>query len=186
MGGNVRIRIGDDRVELVRRDRGGVLRALVAPTLALIVVGAFAPGRLEVAVRIYGLVVCVVALSLALRALRRSYPRVRPRRPPTTRNSRSRRVPPSLARIEHEAALGVAGDLDLHFRFVPRVRAIAAGLLSSRRSVSIDGAPDTAQSILGPQTWELVRADRPPPEDRRARGLPVSDLRHVVESLERI
>jgi hypothetical protein len=170
----------------VRRDLGGVLRALIAPTLALLVVGAFAPGRLELAVRIYALVVCAVALGLALRALRRSYPPVRPLRPPAVRDSGSRSAPPSLARIEHDAALGVAGGLDLHFRLVPRIRAIAGGLLASRRRLNLDAQPDAARDILGLGTWELVREDRPAPDDRRARGLPTSDLRRVVESLEEI
>jgi hypothetical protein len=31
-----------------------------------------------------------------------------------------------------------------------------------------------------------VRPDRPPPEDRLARGLPIEDLRRIVESLERL
>jgi len=170
----------------VSRDLGGALRALVVPTLALLIVGAFAPGRLTLAVRIYALVVCAVALGLALRALRRSFPRVRPLRPPAVRDAGSRRLPPSLARIENESALGVAGAFDLHFRLVPRIRAIAAGLLASRRSISIDSTPGTANRILGQETWELVRPDRPSPDDRLARGLPVSELRRVVESLERI
>jgi hypothetical protein len=170
----------------VRRDLGGVLRALATPTLALLVIGAFAPWRLELAARIYALVVCAVTLGLALRVLRRSYPRARPLRPPAIQDSGSRRAPPSLARIEHEAALGVTGGVDLHFRLAPRIRAIAVGLLASRRRLDLYGQPDTAQSILGSETWELVRADRPSPEDRLARGLPIPDLRRVVESLERI
>ena len=170
----------------MRRGLGSALRALVAPTLALLVVGAFAPGRLELAVRIYALVVCAVALGLALRALRRSYPRVRPLRPPAVRDSGGRRPPPSLARIEHEAALGVAGAFDLHFRLVPRLRSITAGLLASRRRLALDAEPAAALRILGPETWELVREDRRPPNDRLARGLPTSDLLRVVESLEKI
>jgi hypothetical protein len=170
----------------VRRDLGGVLRVLVAPTLALLVVGAFAPARLELAVRIYALVVCAVALGLALRALRRSYPRVRPLRPPAIRDSGRRPEPPGLVRIEHEASLGVAGGFDLHFRLIPRLRSIAAGVLASRRRIALDTEPDAARRVLGLETWELVREDRPPPYDRRARGLPIPDLRRVVESLEEI
>ncbi|MDH4101926.1 MAG: hypothetical protein OEW52_00880 [Thermoleophilia bacterium] len=170
----------------MNRDLGRALRALIAPTVALFVVLVFIPGRLSLAVRIYGLLVCAVALALALSALRRSYPRARRLRPRRRQQPASRRPPPGLARIEHETALGVAGAFDLHFRLVPRIRAIAAGLLASRRSVSQQAAPDTARNILGSETWELVRADRPPPDDRLARGLPVLEMRSVVESLERI
>jgi len=167
------------------RDLRGALRVLVAPTLALLVAIAFAPGRLTLAVRIYALVVCAVALGLALTGLRRAYPRARPLYARRGREPR-RSPPPSLARIEHETALGVAGAFDLHFRLVPRIRAIAAGLLWSRRSISTQASPDTARNILGSEAWELVRADRPPPDDRLARGLPASELRRVVESLESV
>lgn len=170
----------------MRRDLGGAWRALVVPTLALVGVAALAPGRLALAVRIYALVVCAVALGLALSALRRSYPRAQTLRPRAVRDPGSRRPPPSLARIEHETALGVAGAFDLHFRLAPRIRAVATGLLASRRRISGDGASDTARSVLGAEAWELVRTDRPSPDDRLARGLPVSELRRVVESLERV
>ena len=170
----------------MRSDLGRALRTLVVSTLALAVIGAFVPGRLALAVRIYALVVCVLALWLALSNLRRSYPRARPLRPALRRGSTGRTPPPSLGRIEHEAALGVAGAFDLHFRLVPRLRSIAAGLLSSRRRVSLESEPERARRLLGPETWELVRPERPSPEDRLARGLPASDLRLVVESLERI
>ena len=170
----------------MRRDLGGALRALVVPTVALVVIGGFAPGRLALAIRIYALVVCGVALVLALSALRRTYPRARPLRPRAARSAARRRPPPSLGRIEHEAALGVAGAFDLHFRLAPRLRSIAAGLLASRRRLTLAADLDAASGILGPEAWELVREDRPTPEDRLARGLPTADLRRVVESLESV
>jgi hypothetical protein len=156
------------------------------PTVALVVIGGFAPGRLALAIRIYALVVCAVALVLALSALRRTYPRARPLRPRAARSAASRRPPPSLGRIEHEAALGVAGAFDLHFRLIPRLRSIASGLLASRRRLALDAEPDATRRILGPEAWQLVREDRPTPDDRLARGLPTSDLRRVVESLESV
>jgi len=170
----------------VSRDVRAALRALVVPTVALAVIGWLVPGRLTLATRIYALLVCAAALALALGALRRSYPRARPLRPPSGRTTDRRRPPSSLGRIEHEAALGVAGAFDLHFRLVPRLRSIATGLLASRRRLVLDADSGAARRLLGAETWELVREGRPTPEDRRARGLPVSDLRRVVESLEKV
>ena len=170
----------------MRRDIRGALRALVVPTLALLGVAVIVPGRIPLAIRIYALVVCGAVLVLALRSLRRLYPRPRPLRPRKARRARSRRPPPSLARIEHEAALGVAGAFDLHFRLVPRIRSIASGLLASRRRVSLDSDPEAARRRLGSEVWEVVRDDRPAPEDRLARGIAVADLRVVVESLEQV
>jgi hypothetical protein len=170
----------------VKRDIAGAFRVLVLPTIALAAVAAFVPGRLELATRVYALVLCAAALALALLALRRAYPVERPLRPEVRAGRTRRRPPPTLARIEHEAALGVAGSFDLHFRLVPRLRSIAGGLLAARRQVAFDGDPATAREILGDATFELVRGDRPPPEDRLGRGIPVHELGLVVDALERI
>lgn len=170
----------------MRRDLVGALRLLAIPTLALVGIAAFLQGRLGLAVRIYALVLCAAVLGLALTALRRAYPSATPLRP-AMRHDRPRRVaPPSLARIEHETALGVAGVFDLHHRLLPRLRVVAGGLLATRRRISLDTEPEAARLILGDETWDLVRRDRPPPEDRLARGIPPTDLRRVVESLERL
>jgi hypothetical protein len=170
----------------VRHHVFGALRFLVVPTAAILVVAAVAPGRAGLALRIYALVVCGTALVLALIALRRSFPSERPlsvvrRAPPERRNP-----PSSLARIEHEAALGVAGSFDLHYRLVPRLRSIASGLLEARRRISLERQPDAARAALGDDTWALVEPHRSAPDDRLARGLPADDLARVVDSLEAI
>jgi len=170
----------------VRRDLPTATRALAVPTLALVLVLAFAPGRTELAVRTYALVLSGAALALALAALRRAYPAARPLRPSLARRDDTRRPPPGLARLEHELALGVAGSFDLHHRLVPRLRSVAAGLLRARRRLSLTADPEAARAILGDEAWELVRADRSAPEDRLARGVPVTTLRRAVDSLERI
>lgn len=170
----------------MRRDLSGVLRALAVPTIALVAVAAFVPGRLELAARMYALLLCATALAVALLALRRAYPGGQPLRPQVRAAKIRRRPPPTLARIEHEAALGVAGSFDLHFRLVPRLRAITAGLLTARRQISLDENPAAAREIVGDATFELVRTDRQPPEDRLGRGIGVPDLELVVDSLERI
>jgi hypothetical protein len=169
----------------VRRNLFAALRALVVPTLGVVAVAAFLPGRLDPAVRIYALVLCGIAVLLALAALRRAYPPATPLAERPRAAGRQRR-PPSLARLEHVAALGVAGSFDLHHRLRPRLRSLAAELLSGRRRVSLDGRPDVARRALGAETYDLVRANRPPPEDRLAHGLTVTELRDVVESLERV
>jgi hypothetical protein len=162
------------------------LRLLVIPTVALVGVVAFSPGRAGLALRIYALVLCAVVLGLALEALRRAYPTASPLRPATRRMRSRRSSPPSLARIEDETALGVASAFDLHHRLRPRIRAVAAGLLATRRGISLHTDPDAARRVLGDETWELVRGGRPPPEDRLARGIPTADLSRVVDSLEQL
>ena len=169
----------------MRRDVARALRVLIPATLAVLFVTAFLPGRLGVAVRVYALVLCAVALLLVLAALRRAYPRVAPLRHGSGQR-RSMQRPGSLARIEHLAALGVAGSFDLHHRLRPRLRTIAQGLLSTRRRISLDAQPDAARAALGGEAYDFVRPDRPPPDDRLGRGVPVAELERVVESLERV
>jgi hypothetical protein len=169
----------------VKRNVIAAVRALVIPTLAVLAVAAFLPGRLGLSVRLYALVVAATAMIVALAALRRLYPPASPLGPGTGA-TRSRARPPSLERMGNVVALGVAGSFDLHHRLRPRLRSIAAGLLSSRRRISLDGQAGPARDALGAETYELVRADRPPPADRLARGLPIAELRHVVDSLETV
>jgi hypothetical protein len=170
----------------VRRDVAGAIRLLVLPTIALGVVVAFIPGRVGLVVRIYALVVCAVALAVALDAFRRVYPPERLLRVPGGTDTSHGEHPSTLARIEHEAALGVAGSFDLHYRLAPRLRSVASGLLESRRRISFETQPEHAETVLGPEAWELVRPDRAAPADRLARGIAPDALRRVVDSLERM
>jgi hypothetical protein len=161
-------------------------RFLVLPTLLLGGVVAFAPGRVELAVRTYALLLAAVALAIALALLRRSYPRPRRRYRRRKGAAQPRSYPPALARIEQEVALGVDLSFDLHHRLRPRLRTIATDLLAVRRRLALDGDPERARRALGEPAWELVRPERPPPADRQARGIAIRELRSVVESLERL
>ena len=170
----------------MRRDlRTAAIRVVAPATIALVVVAVVAPGRVELALRIYALLVAVVVIVLALLALRRAFPpetalaAAGPRR-------RSSQQPASLARAENEVALAVASTFDLHYRLVPRLRDTAAGLLASRRHVSLEASPDTARAVLGEEAWELVRPDRPAPQDRLASGIERERLARVVDALEAI
>ena len=169
--------------------RPQVVRAvkfLVLPTLVLAAVAVFVPGRASIAVRLYALLLCGVMLLLVLAALRRSFPAEHALAAERPARLERRPTPPSLARIEHEAALGVAGSFDLHYRLVPRLRSIASGLLEFRRRVSFDRDPDVAREVIGEQAWALVRPDRVAPDDRLARGVAPDDLTRVTDALEAI
>jgi membrane protein implicated in regulation of membrane protease activity len=162
------------------------LRTLVLPTLALLVVAAFVPGRLGPGVRAYALLVCVLALWIALAALRRAYPPAGRLRRAGDRVDGRRQPVRSLVELENVTALAVADAGDLHFRLRPRLRDLAAGLLEGRRGIALDAQPGRARLALGDETWDVVRADRPLPEDERAPGIPRAALERVVASLERL
>jgi hypothetical protein len=164
------------------------IRALAVPTIALAVVAAVFPGRLELALQIYALVVAGLASLGVLHALRRAYPP--PRRSlvdeALERPKHEDERLPQLARLEREVTLGVASSYDLHFRLRPTLRETAAGLLAVRRGIDLDREPERARRALGDQTWELVRPDVLPPADRLARGLDPARIRRTIEALEQL
>jgi len=171
----------------VRRDLWRGARALFLPTLAVLTILAFLPGWLDVAIRVYALAVSGATLAVMVAALRRAYPPTRPLRTAGRRLSGARRESPAmLARLEQEVVLGSAGSFDLHHQLRPRLRGLAAELLTTRRRLSLDGDADHARELLGEETWGLVHKERLPPEDRLSRGMPPEALNRVVTSLERI
>ena len=72
---------------------------------------------------------------------------------------------------------------DLHLRLRPILREIAADGLR-RRGVDLDTQPQAARALLAPGTWELVRPDRPRPEDPFAPGLRARRCDAVLDDLE--
>ncbi len=171
----------------MRSDLWRAVRTLFLPTLLLLAVLALLPGRRELAIRVYALVVAGVALALMVAVLRGAYPRATPLRLPAKRRAATRQTAPvMLARLEQEVALGAAGSFDLHHQLRPRLRRLAGELLTARGRLSLDRDAQKARELLGEEAWELVRHDRPPPEDRLARGIEPDALGRVVASLERM
>ncbi|HEU5278566.1 MAG TPA: hypothetical protein VFU26_06655 [Gaiellaceae bacterium] len=77
-------------------------------------------------------------------------------------------------------------DFHLHRRLRPVLQEIAAHRLLTRYGVDLAAEPARARELVGPTAWELVRPERPSPENRRAPGPSLSHLRRVVAELERI
>jgi hypothetical protein len=124
----------------------------------------------------------VAALGTAwgVRAVARSLPIAWPRapHPPVA----AAPVPGDLEWVQRTvAATSHAGEM--HWRLRPVLREVAAAGLRQRR-VDLDGDPDAARALLAPETWELVRPDRPRPEDPFAPGLGRDDLKVVLDDLE--
>jgi hypothetical protein len=131
-------------------------------------------------------VVLAIALVVALGRLHHAMPR-RPSafdaafaRPPSEPAR-----PASLARVEREVTLSTGTAFDVHYRLRPLLRGVATGLLL-RRGVDLERTPERARDLLTPGVWELVRPDRPPPENRTAPGLPLASVERAVDDLERL
>jgi hypothetical protein len=65
------------------------------------------------------------------------------------------------------------------------VRRIAASRLALR-GIDLDSPSGSAAELLGPDTWDLVRADRPRPRDHHAPALSLDRIAEVVASVERL
>jgi hypothetical protein len=54
------------------------------------------------------------------------------------------------------------------------------------RGIDLDAPSRSAETLLGPETWDLVRPDRPRPRDHDAAGLPVERIAAVVAAVEEL
>ena len=85
---------------------------------------------------------------------------------------------PEVEKLEREVTLAASSAYDLHYRLVPQLREIAQARLERTGHTA---SPET----LG-RWWELLRPDRPPPEDRFEKGISEAELRALVADLGRM
>ena len=85
---------------------------------------------------------------------------------------------PEVETLEREVSLATSSAYDLYYRLLPQLREIAQARLERTGRTS---SPQT----LG-RWWELLRPDRPPPEDRFDRGISETELRALVQDLGRM
>lgn len=159
------------------------LEALGPLLLTTLVAGgllAFAPEHRSTVAHAYVLVVGVILVRIAIASVgdalpgRGRSPFDEALRPPTPPEDRL----PELERVQREVTLATVTAYDLHLRLLPALREIATTRLE--RSGRTPG-PET----LG-RWWELLRPDRPAPDDRFAPGLAHDDLRALVADLEKM
>jgi hypothetical protein len=93
-------------------------------------------------------------------------------------SKRPNKTLPELAKLEREVGLATTSAYDLHYRLLPSLREIAQAQLA-RTGRSAD------EQTLG-RWWELLRPDRPAPQDRFAGGIREADLRALVADLARM
>ena len=155
-----------------------VLWVIATGVCAFITFGV--PADRSIAIRVYLIFIGGLAMVAVLSGVGAALPRRR--RSEFARALGERPDPPrrvtELARTEREVTLAVGSAYDLHRRLLPQLREIAQARLE--RSGKQPG-PDT----LG-RWWELLRPDRPEPEDRFARGISEDELRALVTDLERM
>jgi hypothetical protein len=92
--------------------------------------------------------------------------------------------PAELESLERNVVLAAGSAFDLHARLRPLLREVAADRLATGRGLELDGRSGEVLEALGPELWEIVRADRPAPIERFAPGLAVGRLSEHVRTLE--
>lgn len=156
------------------------------PAVGLVVSVLVAPGRAEPAFHVWLLATLAIALAGLIAATRIVVPA-----PPSTfdaaRTGEPAHVrPASLAKLEREVSMAADTAFDAHIRLRPTLRALSAGLLAARNGVDLDRQPERARLILGEAAWELVRPDRPVPENRADRGIEPAELERAITAFERL
>jgi hypothetical protein len=144
----------------------------------------FLPGRRELALDLFLLLIASGAIVALVRALSGVAPRAPARRVASARRV-SQRLP-ELDRTERAVLLSASTAFDVHYRLRPILREIAGMRLATRRGLGLDTDTEAVRAVVGDETWDLVRPDREPPELRFAPGIAAPQLREVVAVLERI
>jgi hypothetical protein len=160
----------------------------VGAGLAAALVAIVRPGNRSLILDVYLLFLGGLALVLLVAAAAKALPRAG-----RSRLEQALRQPPrkparpgELLTLERRVLLATETAFEVHYRLRPVLREIAAHRLSAHRGIDLDHDVDAARAVLGPEAWELVRPDRPPPPDRLGRGRPLAELRAAVDALERI
>jgi hypothetical protein len=129
-----------------------------------------------------GLVI-VAGLAVAVCVFLLPDPRpIRRRRPPRPAPAR----PDQLLALERLVASAGTSAVQAHAYLRPLLVEIASRRLAARGQTLERLPARTARGLLGDRLWDLVRPDRPFPEDRHGPGVAPQELRAMLEVLERL
>lgn len=92
--------------------------------------------------------------------------------------------PEELLRMDRELVLGSADADHAHRRLLPILRATAAARIAAHHGFELERRPEAARALLGDDVWELLRPDRPEPEDRHSPGVPRAQIEKVIARVE--
>jgi hypothetical protein len=158
----------------------------VIATLGLGITIAVAPGRASPVVDAYLLAVGALALLLAIARTLGSLPRERPTRLDAAPSTYRRQPKPrELVKLEREVGLSTETAFDAYYRLRPTVRQVAASRLRLR-GIDLDAPSGSAEALVGPEAWDLVRPDRPRPRNHDAPGVPIDRIAAVVDAVEEL
>jgi hypothetical protein len=156
-------------------------------TVAFGVVFAAQPFTRGTIVAAYAISLAAIAsaeLARAMRDARRDPPSQFARELLRARQQPGR--PNQLIRVSRDLTLGAQSAGHYHSRLLPLLREAAAARLESRHRIDLVRQPDAARRLLGDDAWQLIRPDRPEPDDLYAAGPPLRAIRRLVDGVERL
>jgi hypothetical protein len=167
---------------------GRVVFLAVAAGAALLSASLFSPVPVGRAVDGYLLFLGALVAFALVQATREASPAAAESAYERALRARHRRAarPPELEKLEREVVLAAMSSFDLHMRMRPLLREIAGHRLATRRGLELDRGGPGVQETLGEDLWELLRPGREPPHDRFAPGLPLAELRGLLDQVENI
>jgi hypothetical protein len=159
----------------------------VVAVIALIAARMISPGRKELELDVFVLVLGAIGLMVLAAELGRLAPTAEASlveealdpEPPEERPIAD------LLRLERELSMASARQFDLHYRLRPVLRDIASARLE-QRGVDLDSGRPIVRELLGDDLFELTAPDREPPKNRLAPGPGIEGLDRTITRLERL
>jgi hypothetical protein len=170
--------------------RYAVRRALVVGLF--VTVGALAALFVSTGIRarvvdVYLVALAAVLMLMLIRAARTLLPERAASRFDAAHAGLRRRPPkPAELTLERDVELGRLNAFHFHTRVRPVLQEIASYRLRHRYGVELEREPARARELVPSATWDVVRPDRRPPDDRLAPGPSPDSLRKVLAELERL
>jgi hypothetical protein len=127
----------------------------------------------------------VVLAGIALAVLVALLPEPRPVRRRRRKAPEPAR-PDQLARLERLVTTAGTSATHAHAYLRPVLVEITAHRLAARGQTLERMPAETGRELLGDRLWDLVRPDRPFPEDRYGPGVPAQELGAMLQVLERL
>jgi hypothetical protein len=87
---------------------------------------------------------------------------------------------------ERDVELSRIEAIHFHVRMRPLLREVAAHRLRTKYGVELEREPERARELLPADVWEVVRPERPFPEDRLAPGPSFAVQRKLLDGLEKL
>ena len=159
----------------------------VVAGVALLAARMIAPGRQELELDVFVLVLGTLGLIVLASEVRR----IARSADESLLEEAPEPEPPEVApiaelhRLDRELTMSATRAFDLHLRVRPILREIAAARLE-RRGLNLDSGSPAVRDLLGDELWELTAPGREPPADRLAPGPGLEELDRTIARLERL